>query len=118
MTPLSSQLQQHWHTLVERAPEDFPIATLSANAQAVFTFSDFVQQSLMAYPEWLASLESEPPQADEWREYAGWLEAELAEVHDETALMRALRVFRRRVMVRIAWSQALSLVSEDIRKHS
>jgi len=113
MTPLSSQLQQHWHTLVERAPEDFPIATLSANAQAVFTFSDFVQQSLMAYPEWLASLESEPPQADEWREYAGWLEAELAEVHDETALMRALRVFRRRVMVRIAWSQALSLVSEE-----
>ena len=113
MTPLSSQLQQHWHTLVERAPEDFPIATLSANAQAVFTFSDFVQQSLMAYPEWLASLESEPPQADEWREYAGWLEAELAEVHDETALMRALRVFRRRVMVRIAWLQALSLVSEE-----
>ena len=113
MTPLSSQLQQHWHTLVERAPEDFPVATLSANAQAVFTFSDFVQQSLMAYPEWLASLESEPPQADEWREYAGWLEAELAEVHDETALMRALRVFRRRVMVRIAWSQALSLVSEE-----
>ena len=113
MTPLSSQLQQHWHTLVERAPEDFPIATLSANAQAVFTFSDFVQQSLMAYPEWLVSLESEPPQADEWREYAGWLEAELAEVHDETALMRALRVFRRRVMVRIAWSQALSLVSEE-----
>ena len=113
MTPLSSQLQQHWHTLVERAPEDFPIATLSANAQAVFTFSDFVQQSLMAYPEWLASLESEPPQADEWREYAGWLEAELAEVHDETALMRTLRVFRRRVMVRIAWSQALSLVSEE-----
>ncbi|WP_052283749.1 bifunctional [glutamate--ammonia ligase]-adenylyl-L-tyrosine phosphorylase/[glutamate--ammonia-ligase] adenylyltransferase, partial [Kluyvera genomosp. 1] len=113
MTPLSSQLQQHWQTLVERAPEDFPIATLSANAQAVFTFSDFVQQSLMAYPEWLASLESEPPQADEWREYAGWLQAELAEVHDETALMRALRVFRRRVMVRIAWSQALALVSEE-----
>ena len=113
MTPLSSQLQQHWQTLVERAPEDFPVATLSANAQAVFTFSDFVQQSLMAYPEWLASLESAPPQADEWREYAGWLQAELADVHDETALMRALRVFRRRIMVRIAWSQALSLVSEE-----
>ncbi|MEX3018162.1 bifunctional [glutamate--ammonia ligase]-adenylyl-L-tyrosine phosphorylase/[glutamate--ammonia-ligase] adenylyltransferase [Kluyvera sp. STS39-E] len=113
MTPLSSQLQQHWHTLVERAPEDFPIATLSANAQAVFTFSDFVQQSLMAYPEWLTSLESDPPQADEWQKYAGWLQAELAEVHDETALMRALRVFRRRIMVRIAWSQALSQISEE-----
>ena len=113
MTPLSSQLQQHWQTLVERAPEDFPLEALGSEAQAVFTFSDFVQQSLTAHPEWLASLESDPPQADEWRQYAGWLQAELAEVYDETALMRALRLFRRRVMVRIAWAQALSQVSEE-----
>ncbi|WP_333496166.1 bifunctional [glutamate--ammonia ligase]-adenylyl-L-tyrosine phosphorylase/[glutamate--ammonia-ligase] adenylyltransferase [Kluyvera sp. CHPC 1.251] len=113
MTPLSSQLQQHWQTLVERAPEDFPLEALGSEAQAVFTFSDFVQQSLTAHPEWLASLESDPPQADEWRQYAGWLQTELAEVYDETALMRALRLFRRRVMVRIAWAQALSQVSEE-----
>ena len=113
MTPLSSQLQQHWQTLRERAPEAFAMDSLSAEAQAVFTFSDFVSQSLMAYPEWLTSLESEPPQADEWQQYAGWLKAELSEVHDEAGLMRALRVFRRRVMVRIAWAQALSQVSEE-----
>ncbi|WGL56810.1 bifunctional [glutamate--ammonia ligase]-adenylyl-L-tyrosine phosphorylase/[glutamate--ammonia-ligase] adenylyltransferase [Kluyvera intermedia] len=113
MTPLSSQLQQHWQTLRERAPEAFAMDSLSAEAQAVFTFSDFVSQSLMAYPEWLTSLESDPPQADEWQQYAGWLKAELSEVHDEAALMRALRVFRRRVMVRIAWAQALSQVSEE-----
>ena len=113
MTPLSSQLQQHWQTLVERAPDDFPIGSLGVEAQAVFTFSDFVQQSVTAHPEWLASLESDPPQADEWRQYAGWLQAELAEVYDETALMRVLRLFRRRVMVRIAWAQALSQVSEE-----
>ena len=77
MTPLSSQLQQHWQTLLDRAPEDFPLGALSTEAQAVFTFSDFVQQSLTAHPEWLTSLESEPPQADEWRQYAGWLQAEL-----------------------------------------
>ncbi|MFU0909794.1 bifunctional [glutamate--ammonia ligase]-adenylyl-L-tyrosine phosphorylase/[glutamate--ammonia-ligase] adenylyltransferase [Kluyvera intermedia] len=113
MTPLSSQLQQHWQTLRERAPEAFAMDSLSAEAQAVFTFSDFVSQSLMAYPEWLTSLESDPTQADEWQQYAGWLKAELSEVHDEAALMRALRVFRRRVMVRIAWAQALSQVSEE-----
>ncbi len=113
MTPLSSQLQQHWQTLSERAPEAFAMDSLSAEAQAVVTFSDFVSQSLLAYPEWLTSLESSPPQADEWQQYAGWLRAELSEVHDEAALMRTLRVFRRRVMVRIAWAQALSLVSEE-----
>ncbi|MGL5969222.1 MAG: bifunctional [glutamate--ammonia ligase]-adenylyl-L-tyrosine phosphorylase/[glutamate--ammonia-ligase] adenylyltransferase [Kluyvera sp.] len=113
MTPLSSQLQQHWQTLSERAPEAFAMDSLSAEAQAVVTFSDFVSQSLLTYPEWLTSLESSPPQADEWQQYAGWLQAELSEVHDEAALMRTLRVFRRRIMVRIAWAQALSLVSEE-----
>ena len=37
----------------------------------------------------------------------------LAEVADEATLMRVLRQFRRRVMVRIAWAQALELVSEE-----
>jgi hypothetical protein len=32
---------------------------------------------------------------------------------DEATLMRELRLFRRRMMVRIAWAQALSLVSEE-----
>ncbi|MDS0115719.1 bifunctional glutamine synthetase adenylyltransferase/deadenyltransferase, partial [Enterobacter hormaechei subsp. steigerwaltii] len=57
--------------------------------------------------------ESAPPQADEWRHYAGWLQTALAEVADEATLMRVLRQFRRRVMVRIAWAQALELVSEE-----
>jgi glutamate-ammonia-ligase adenylyltransferase len=34
-------------------------------------------------------------------------------VADEATLMRELRQFRRRVMVRIAWAQALELVSEE-----
>jgi glutamine synthetase adenylyltransferase len=34
-------------------------------------------------------------------------------VADEATLMRVLRQFRRRVMVRIAWAQALELVSEE-----
>ena len=113
MTPLSSQLQQHWQTVQDRLPDDFPLSALSEQARAVLTFSDFVQQSLTAHPEWLAELESAPPEADEWQHYALWLQETLAPVSDEAGLMRELRLFRRRIMVRIAWAQTLSLVSEE-----
>ena len=49
--PLSSQLQQHWQTVVDRLPADFPLPTLSPQAQSVMAFSDFVQQSLVAQPQ-------------------------------------------------------------------
>jgi glutamate-ammonia-ligase adenylyltransferase len=52
--PLSSQLQQHWQTVVDRLPADFPLSTLSPQAQSVMAFSDFVQQSLVAQPQWLS----------------------------------------------------------------
>lgn len=111
--PLSSSLQQHWQTVVERLPEALNAQALSAQAQSVLTFSDFVRDSVIAHPQWLEALEREQPQAHEWQHYADWLQAELAHVHDEAALMRALRLFRRRMMVRIAWMQTLSLVPEE-----
>ena len=113
MMPLSTLLQQHWQTLVERLPETLSASTLSAEAKSVLTFSDFVQASVAAHPEWLTALESEPPQAEEWQNYPAWLKEALAEVSDEASLMRELRLFRRRVMVRIAWAQALRLVPEE-----
>ncbi|POP43623.1 bifunctional [glutamate--ammonia ligase]-adenylyl-L-tyrosine phosphorylase/[glutamate--ammonia-ligase] adenylyltransferase [Superficieibacter electus] len=113
MMPLSTPLQQHWHTVLERLPDDFPVQTLSEQAQSVLTFSDFVQQGVVAHPEWLTALESDPPQAEEWRQYAQWLQETLASVNDDAVLMHALRLFRRRIMVRIAWAQALMLVSEE-----
>lgn len=111
--PLSSPLQQQWQTVCERLPEALPASSLSEQARQVLTFSDFVQESVTAHPDWLAELEASPPQADEWQHYAQWLQDALAEISDEAALMRALRQFRRRVMVRIAWAQALMLVSEE-----
>lgn len=113
MTPFSLQLQQHWQTVVDRLPEDFSSESLSPQAQAAMTFSDFISQSLAAHPQWLTELETHPPQADEWQHYADWLQVALADVRDETSLMRELRLFRRRVMVRIAWAQALSLLSTE-----
>ncbi|EOI3566960.1 bifunctional [glutamate--ammonia ligase]-adenylyl-L-tyrosine phosphorylase/[glutamate--ammonia-ligase] adenylyltransferase [Cronobacter dublinensis] len=106
MTPLSLPLQQHWQAVVERLP--FDAAALSDDARAVLTFSDFVREAISAHPDWLHELEAAPPEADEWRHYGAWLQATLADVHDEAALMRALRQFRRRIMTRIAWSQALA----------
>ena len=113
MMPLSSPLQQQWQTVCERLPEALPASSLSEQARQVLAFSDFVQESVTAHPDWLTGLEAAPPQADEWQHYAQWLCDALADVGDEAALMRELRHFRRRVMVRIAWAQALMLVSEE-----
>lgn len=64
MMPHSPQLQQHWQTVQARLPESFSETPLSEQAQLVLTFSDFVQDSLAAHPDWLAELESAPPQAE------------------------------------------------------
>ena len=113
MKPLSSPLQQYWQTVVERLPEPLAEESLSAQAKSVLTFSDFVQDSVIAHPEWLTELESQSPQADEWQHYAAWLQEALSNVSDEAGLMRELRLFRRRIMVRIAWAQTLALVTEE-----
>lgn len=113
MMPLSSLLQQQWQTVCERLPEALPASSLSEQARQMLAFSDFVQESVTAHPDWLTELEATPPRADEWQHYARWLGDALAEVSDEVALMRVLRHFRRRVMVRIARAQALMLVSEE-----
>ena len=65
------------------------------------------------HPEWLTELESQPPQADEWQHYAAWLQEALCNVGDEAGLMHELRLFRRRIMVRIAQAQTLALVTEE-----
>ncbi|MET6676268.1 bifunctional [glutamate--ammonia ligase]-adenylyl-L-tyrosine phosphorylase/[glutamate--ammonia-ligase] adenylyltransferase [Citrobacter amalonaticus] len=108
MKPLSSLLQQYWQTIAEQLPE----SASGEQAKSVLTFSDFVQDSVITHPHWLAELESAPPRADEWQQYGEWLQTALATVNDEAALMHELRLFRRRVMVRIAWAQALSLVDD------
>ncbi|WP_000803666.1 bifunctional [glutamate--ammonia ligase]-adenylyl-L-tyrosine phosphorylase/[glutamate--ammonia-ligase] adenylyltransferase, partial [Escherichia sp. TW09276] len=113
MKPLSSPLQQYWQTVVERLPAPLAEESLSTQAKSVLTFSDFVQDSVIAHPEWLTELESQPPQADEWQHYAAWLQKALSDVSDEVSLMRELRLFRRRIMVRIAWAQTLALVTEE-----
>lgn len=89
MMPLSPQLQQHWQTVADRLPTDFPVAELSPQARSVMAFSDFVEQSVIAQPGWLNELADSAPAAEEWRHYEAWLQERLQAVTDEAGLMRA-----------------------------
>lgn len=75
-------------------------------ALPALALSDFVADSLAAYPAWWQQLQQLPPQVQEWQQYAGWLAERLAQVQDESTLMQALRLFRRHMLTRIAWMQA------------
>ena len=100
---LPAELQQQAEKAAARL--DCPLTSLSLRQQAVLAFSDFVTDSLLQHPEWWQRLRQQAPQPDEWRHYADWLSEQLRLVTDETSLMRQLRLFRRQMMVRIAWMQ-------------
>lgn len=107
MLPLSPVLQSHARSLLEQwreHPEHLPLPDEAA--LAVLASSQFVTDSLLAFPQWWHEIEQNPPQSQEWQFYRQWLEASLTGVSDEAGLMKALRLFRRRILTRIAWSQA------------
>ena len=71
----------------------------------VWACSRFVAQHCLKSPELLKDLiDSDdlfnPPNSNNYRDS---LNQQLVDVEDEAALMRVLRLFRRREMVRIAW---------------
>ena len=74
--------------------------------------SDFIVDAFYRYPQWLTNIINHPPQADERRYYQQWLNEHLTSVLDETALMKALRLFRHYILVRLEWSQ-LTYTSSD-----
>ena len=84
-----------------------PLASLSPEEAAGLAFSDFVLENLQQHPDWWQAIRDQPPQPDEWQHYAAWLNQALSTVDSEASLMRELRLFRRRMLVRVAWMQAL-----------
>ncbi|WP_409308236.1 bifunctional [glutamate--ammonia ligase]-adenylyl-L-tyrosine phosphorylase/[glutamate--ammonia-ligase] adenylyltransferase [Pectobacterium sp. B1J-3] len=101
---LAEQAQQ----MLLRLPHSLPhVEPVTESDLAVLALSDFVSDALAMYPEWWEILHQQPPQPEEWRHYPDWLSTALADVSDEAALMRVLRQFRRRILVRVAWSQTL-----------
>ncbi|MGG2143846.1 bifunctional [glutamate--ammonia ligase]-adenylyl-L-tyrosine phosphorylase/[glutamate--ammonia-ligase] adenylyltransferase [Symbiopectobacterium sp. RP] len=93
-----SRLQESMTLPASIAPEDL----------AVLASSDFVSEALARYPDWWEALHQQPTQPEEWQHYGQWLAQALEAVSDEATLMRVLREFRRRMLVRIAWSQSLA----------
>ncbi|WP_380180105.1 bifunctional [glutamate--ammonia ligase]-adenylyl-L-tyrosine phosphorylase/[glutamate--ammonia-ligase] adenylyltransferase [Kalamiella sp. sgz302252] len=90
-----------------------PISAADPALRAGAAFSDFISENLARYPEWQQELLQNAPQPEEWRHYADWLAQEMAQVTDEATLMRELRLFRRHMLTRIAWMQALALSSTE-----
>ena len=80
---------------------------------SVLAFSDFVADNLQQHPEWQQRLLDEPPYAQEWQQYRQWLEEQRTAAETEAQVMRRLRLFRREMLVRIAWMQTLMLSSTE-----
>ncbi|WP_428944236.1 bifunctional [glutamate--ammonia ligase]-adenylyl-L-tyrosine phosphorylase/[glutamate--ammonia-ligase] adenylyltransferase [Pantoea sp. FN060301] len=107
MLPLPSQILPP--LLAEKAsqlPQD--LGELTHTERSVLAFSDFISENLTRHPEWLQRVRQDAPHPDEWQHYESRLQAQLATVSDENALMRELRLFRREQLTRIAWIQALA----------
>lgn len=96
-------------TQAAQAVEQLGLAdsALSEAQLAGLAFSDFVLDNLQQNPDWWQAIAAQSPQADEWQQYTQWLGSDMAAVDSEASLMRVLRLFRRRMLVRIAWMQCL-----------
>ena len=107
---LQDQAGRQWQRLVELAPDyDALPDAIRQTLLTLFGLSDFVADSLIKQPELLAQTLASGDLAlsERWPAYEGDLAALLAEVHDEEALKRVLRQFRRSRMLVIAWRELL-----------
>ena len=106
--PLRATVQGYWNEYAPRfvSPADAQhMATLMTSLPAVFAASEFVARTCLQHPALLAELTDS---GDLLRAYApdeltARVRAITAQSADEATLKTALRVLRRREMVRIAW---------------
>ncbi|HEC8324545.1 TPA: bifunctional [glutamate--ammonia ligase]-adenylyl-L-tyrosine phosphorylase/[glutamate--ammonia-ligase] adenylyltransferase [Providencia rettgeri] len=106
---LQSQGERVLNRITEQAHELLP---LSEQEIQVLSFSDFVLKQVLAHPQFLLEIRSQPPKADEWKSYASWLSQNLSLVNNEEHLMRVLRIFRHHMLVRCAWMQVLEISTQ------
>ncbi|MGJ0193177.1 bifunctional [glutamate--ammonia ligase]-adenylyl-L-tyrosine phosphorylase/[glutamate--ammonia-ligase] adenylyltransferase [Pantoea sp. RRHST58] len=111
MLELPAELQAQAASVAERL--GVAADALTDAQRAALAFSDFIAESLQRHPEWWLAIQQQAPQPEEWQHYARWLDDDLTAVESEAALMRALRLFRRRMLVRIAWMQCLGEASTE-----
>lgn len=98
-----SELAERLEQAVQFSPQD---------GQAL-ALSDFVSDGLLQHPEWWDELHQNPPGAADAEHYQQWLQVVLSEVTDEANLLQVLRLFRRKMMIRISWAQSLKLCDTE-----
>ncbi|GGO63845.1 bifunctional [glutamate--ammonia ligase]-adenylyl-L-tyrosine phosphorylase/[glutamate--ammonia-ligase] adenylyltransferase [Bowmanella pacifica] len=94
---------KHWQRLLETYPQEEWLVALQSTVLPVFCLSDFVAKSCQQDISILQFLHLENGLVSATPDYAQLLAAELEAVTDESEMHRALRRFRRRHMVRLAW---------------
>ncbi|ERK17312.1 Glutamate-ammonia-ligase adenylyltransferase [Pantoea sp. AS-PWVM4] len=109
LLPLSALMQAQLNSAADKlglSPD-----ALTPEQAGALAFSDFIVDNLQQHPEWWQQLQQQPPQPEEWQHYVAWLNDTLAGIGNESDLMRELRLFRRHMLVRIAWMQCLQQAS-------
>ena len=119
LPPILQELAEtRWKDYLARAKQAGVSIELTANEReqllAVWACSEFVAQSCIRQPDLLAELVDSGDLNRRYvgETYSGRLSRTLEAVHDEPALMAALRRIRRWEMVRIAWRDLAGL--EDL----
>ena len=103
--PLQEPVKRQWQAMTETVPElgDIP-PDVADSLPRVWAVSNFVAQQCLRQPTLLSELAREDLQQDyTWEMYRERLVQRLQLVSQETELMRELRRFRQREMVRIIW---------------
>lgn len=67
--------------------------------------SDFLVDSLHRFPDWLNEIEHNIPCHNGYTNYQSWLNDLIFDIHSEEQFMSVLRQFRRKMLMRINWSQ-------------
>ncbi|MDO6409833.1 bifunctional [glutamate--ammonia ligase]-adenylyl-L-tyrosine phosphorylase/[glutamate--ammonia-ligase] adenylyltransferase [Pantoea phytobeneficialis] len=109
LLPLSALMQAQLNSAADKlglSPD-----ALTPEQAGALAFSDFIVDNLQQHPKWWQQLQQQPPQPEEWQHYVAWLNDTLAGIDNESDLMRELRLFRRHMLVRIAWMQCLQQAS-------
>ncbi|MDH3947936.1 MAG: bifunctional [glutamate--ammonia ligase]-adenylyl-L-tyrosine phosphorylase/[glutamate--ammonia-ligase] adenylyltransferase [Gammaproteobacteria bacterium] len=103
--PLRQPVKQHWQAFTEAVPDlsDFP-QMVAESLPRVWAASNFVAQQCVRQPALLPDLaRGDLLQEYDWETYRERLTERLQSVSQESDLMRELRQFRQREMVRIIW---------------
>ena len=111
---LQPEIAQHWQaftTAAQTAGVELPTGAARAELMQVWAGSEFVARACLREPRLLADLADSGDLASPYApgDWATRIDRQLATVVDEAQLAAALRRFRRREMVRIAWRDLAGL---------